>query len=168
MSQVRKGGALCAGLSAVSAGSGFEDLLSLLSGWTFEGQLSTTFCRTGAGSSTDHFEDSRRRSGWSGAPKGSWSCLSACGIGGRSSSGGSCGYVSFLMFCYLAIMVVYCLCWYLCVDLCFGFSSWYPLFLEGLAWLWICVSGFRFGIRCSLRVWYDYSLVFCAIVGYRS
>ena len=39
MPQVRKGGALCEGLSAVSANSGFEDLLSLSSGWAFEGQL---------------------------------------------------------------------------------------------------------------------------------
>ena len=69
MPQVRNGGELCEGLSADSPGSGFEDLLSLSSGWTFEGQLSTTCCRTGAGSSTGHFEDSRRRSGWSGAPR---------------------------------------------------------------------------------------------------
>ena len=53
----------------------------------------------------------------------------------------------FLMSCYLAIIAVYCLCWYLCVDSmryssfcefgmvmdsCFGFSFWYPLFPEGL------------------------------------
>jgi len=69
MPQVRKGGALREGLSAVSAGSGFEDLLPLSSGWTFEGQLSIACCRTGAGSSTGHFEDHRWRPGWSGAPR---------------------------------------------------------------------------------------------------
>ena len=57
------------GLSAVSANSGFEDLLSVSAGWTFEGQLSTAFCRTGAGSSTGHLEEFRRRTGWSRAPR---------------------------------------------------------------------------------------------------
>ena len=38
-------------------------------GWTFEGQLSTAFCRTGAGSSTGRLEEFRRRTGWSGAPR---------------------------------------------------------------------------------------------------
>ena len=38
-------------------------------GWTFEGQLSTIICRTGAGSSTGHLEEFRRRTGWSGAPR---------------------------------------------------------------------------------------------------
>ena len=118
MPQVRKGWALCEGLSAVSASSGFEDLLSLSSGWTFEGQLSTVCCRIGAGSSTGHFEDHRWRSGWSGAPKGSGSCLSACGRGGQSSAGCSCWYVSFLISCYLAIIVVYCLC----AGILFGFQ----------------------------------------------
>ena len=38
-------------------------------GWTFEGQLSTAFYRTGAGSSTGHLEEFGRRTGWSGAPR---------------------------------------------------------------------------------------------------
>ena len=78
---MREGGTLCEGLSAVGAGSGFEDMLSLSSGWTFEGQLSTDCCRIGAGSSTGYVEDHRWRSGWSGAPKGLGSCFSAAVAG---------------------------------------------------------------------------------------
>ena len=117
MPQVRKGGALCEGLSADSSDSGFEDLLSLQSGWTLEGQLSTTCCRVGVGSSTGHFEVHGWRSGWSGAPKGSGSCFSAYSRGGLGSVGCSCGYVSSLIFVYLVIIVVYCLC----AGILFGF-----------------------------------------------
>ena len=60
----------------------------------------------------------------------------------------------------------YCGVLFVLVPLC-GFRCGIRHFV-GFAWLWIRVSGFRLGIRCSLRVWYDYSLVFCAIVGYRS
>ena len=38
-----------------------------------------------------------RRTGWSGAPEGSGSCLSACDRGRRSSAGDSCGYDAFMM-----------------------------------------------------------------------
>ena len=137
MSQVRKGGALCEGLSADSAGSGFEDLLPLSSGWIFEGQLSTARCRTGAGSSTDHFEDYGWRSGWSGAPKGSRSCFSAYSRGGQSSAGCSCGYVSFLISYYLVIIVVYCLC----AGIFVWFSMRYSSYLRVVVWLWVIVLG---------------------------
>ena len=139
MPQVRKGGALCEGLSAVNSSSGFEDLLSLSLGWALEGQLPTACCRTGAGSSTGHFEDHRWRSGWSGAPKGSRSCFSACSRGGQSSAGCSCGYVSSLMSCYLMIIVDYCLC---ASNLCVDFDA----------------------VFIVLRVWHGYGFVFRVFV----